>query len=242
MFIFCFHLVSVRPQTSDFKPYLWIGIGTLLILIIATTVLLCILRWKMLKTPATILVPDTGRAEHWYKQLKVIKITIFVFPFLFIMPHEISDVRAAETVYEEIRDSHLDADESLHDSYWSDEFDETSSNPSDVINYYIQPVNEYENTVLTLYENYMESQGYQDPVCAKDECKEKKQKAADDTDVDDADAADDDEENRYDNNENNEDYDDDGEYEIPETNLTYDIQSNSPVQLFLFVDLDSLPP
>ena len=88
----------------------------------------------------------------------------------------------------------------------------------------------------------MESQGYQDPVCAKDECKEKKQKAADDTDVDDADAADDDEENRYDNNENNEDYDDDGEYEIPETNLTYDIQSNSPVQLFLFVDLDSLPP
>ena len=89
----------------------------------------------------------------------------------------------------------------------------------------------------------MESQGYQDPVCAKDKCKGMEKKATDDADVDDADAAaDDDEENRYDNNKNDEDYDDDGEYEIPETTLTYDIQSNSPVQLFLFVDLDSLHP
>ena len=146
--------------------------------------------------------------------------------FLFFLNScQILDERAVETVYEEIRDSRLDAIESMNNSSWSDEFDETSSNPSDVINYYIQPVNEYENTVLVLYENYMESQGYQDPVCAKDKCMGKDQKVTDSDDDDDDD-----------------DDVDDG-YEIPEkteTIITYDILSNSPVELFLFVDnLDS---
>ena len=187
----------------------------------------------------------------------------------------ISEEAVVETVYEEINESNLDPDESLHDNSWSDEFDETSSNPSDVINYYIQPVNEYENTVLTLYENYMESQGYQDPVCAKDKCIEKQQKVTgntnkdDDGDTDDnntdnideddsndnnddghEDSTDDtDHDDGYDNNEDdagendddrrNKSIDEDGGYEIPEkteTTLTYDILSNSPVQIFLFVD------
>ena len=147
-----------------------------------------------------------------------------------------ADARVAETVYEEIRDSRLDAEEPVNDSSWSDEFDETSSNPSDVINYYIQPVNEYENTVLVLYENYMESQGYQDPVCAKDKCKDNI--GDDDNNDDNHDAAaaeDDDDEDAGD--------DEDARYEIPEkteTTLSYDILSNSPVELFLFVD--SLDP
>ena len=144
---------------------------------------------------------------------------------LFLNSCQILDERAVETVYEEIRDSRLDAVESMNNSSWSDEFDETSSNPSDVINYYIQPVNEYENTVLILYENYMESQGYQDPVCEKDKCMGKDQKVTDSDDDDD------------------DDDDVDDVYEIPgktETIITYDILSNSPVELFLFVDnLDS---
>ena len=123
-------------------------------------------------------------------------------------------------MYEEIRDSHLDAEESVHDSSWS-ESEGTSPNPSDVINYYIQPVNEYENTVLTLYENYMESQGYQDPVSAEGMCKEKEHKTTENSSDDEA---------EYDQN-----TDDDG-YEIPLETLTYDILSNSPVELFLFVD------
>ena len=136
----------------------------------------------------------------------------------------LSGIGAAGQDYEEIRDSHLDADESVNDSSWSDGFDETSSNPSDVINYYIQPVNEYENTVLVLYENYMESQ---DPVCEKDNCKEKTEKREKST------------ENRDDEVVGDDDDDDDGGYEIPEKTqitLTYDILSNSPVELFLFVD------
>ena len=81
----------------------------------------------------------------------------------------------------------------------------------------------------------MESQGYQDPVCEKDKCKEKEQKATDsnDDDNDDADADDG----------QGDDIDEDAGYEIPEkteTTLTYDILSNSPVELFLFVEnLDS---
>ena len=124
----------------------------------------------------------------------------------------------------------------MHESSWSDGFDETSSNPSDVINYYIQPVNEYENTVLVLYENYMESQGCQDPVCKKDKCKENEQKANDsnDDDYNDPDV---------DNDGHGDDIDEDAGYEIPEKKeitITYDILSNSPVELFLFVEtLDS---
>ena len=110
----------------------------------------------------------------------------------------------------------------MNDSSWSDDEEDVDTPPSDVINYYIQPVNEYENTILTLYENYMESDGYQDPVCAEDKGNEKEQKVNDSSDDDD---------------------DDDAGYEIPEvteTKLTYDILSNSPVELFLFVD--SLDP
>ena len=39
------------------------------------------------------------------------------------------------------------------------------------INYYIHPVNEYENTDWKVYENYMESEGYDDPVCSGEVCK-----------------------------------------------------------------------
>ena len=118
---------------------------------------------------------------------------------------------------------------SVLDSSWSEEEEEPISKPSDGIHYYIQPINEYENTVLTLYENYKESDGYQDPVCAENkgnEKEQKKQKATDSNDGDDADNDDDDD-------------DDDAGYEIPETTettLTYDILSNSPVELFLFVE------
>ena len=78
----------------------------------------------------------------------------------------------------------------------------------------------------------MESQGYQDPVCEKDKCKEK-EKATYTNDDDD----DDDDDGHNDN------IDDNDGYEIPEvteTKLTYDILSNSPVELVLFVD--SLDP
>ena len=141
------------------------------------------------------------------------------------------DERAPETVYEEINESSLDADESMDDSSWNGEIYETSFNSNDVINYYIQPVNEYENTVLILYENYMESQGYQDPVCEKEKCKEK-QKSTDSND-DNSDDYDDDD---ADDGHNDDDEDDNDGYEIPETTLTYDILSNSPVELFLFVE------
>ena len=131
----------------------------------------------------------------------------------------------------------------MNDSSWSDEVDETNPNPSDVINYYIQPVNEYENTVLVLYENYMESQGYQDPVCAKDKCNEKGEKEHIATDSTDEDFCHDNNTNDVDDNDDDDNTDKDNGYEIPETTqatLKYDILSNSPVELFLFVDsLDS---
>ena len=75
----------------------------------------------------------------------------------------------------------------------------------------------------------MESQGYQDPVCEKDKCKEKK-KVTEKTDVG--------HENNTDDVDDGDDIDDDG-YEVPEKTemtITYDILSNSPVELFLFVD------
>ena len=70
----------------------------------------------------------------------------------------------------------------MNDSSCNDEEEDVHMTPGDVINYYIQPANEYENTVLILYE------GYQDPVCVKNKCKEKeqkKQKATDNNDNDD---------------------------------------------------------
>ena len=127
------------------------------------------------------------------------------------------------------------------DSSWSEEEQGPISKPSDGIHYYIQPVNEYENTVLVLYENYMESQGYQDPVCVKDKCKGK-EKTTDSNDGEDDDDDDDDDDDAGDDGDND-DIDDNDGYEIPEmtdTTLTYDILSNSPVELVLFVD--SLDP
>ena len=75
----------------------------------------------------------------------------------------------------------------------------------------------------------MESQGYQDPVCAKDKCEEKK-KITEKTDVVHENNTDDVDDCKYDGG--------DG-YEVPEKTemtITYDILSNSPVELFLFVD------
>ena len=154
----------------------------------------------------------------------------------FLNSFEASAGRASQRVYEEIRDSQLDAGESVNESSWSDE---TSPSPTDVINYYIQPVNEYENTVLILYENYMESQGYQDPVCEKDNCKDNNDDDDNDDDNhDDDDGDDDDDDDDYDDG-HDDHIDENAGYEIPEkteTTLTYDILSNSPVELFLFVD------
>ena len=150
------------------------------------------------------------RNHHNYREcLLSVNNTVATFFALYILS-QIPDEQVAETAYEEINESTMDFDGSMDESSWSDEIDETSSNPSDVINYYIQPVNEYENTVLTLYENYMESDGHQDPVSAKDKFNEKKKKDTENTD-------------------------DDG-YEIPMVTLTYDILSNSPVEVFLFVE------
>ena len=75
-------------------------------------------------------------------------------------------IQAADGTYEEIRESRLNPDlEEAVESDWSKEMDELSSDVNDDgIHYYIQPVNEYENTKLTVYENYMESGGYEDPV------------------------------------------------------------------------------
>ena len=67
----------------------------------------------------------------------------------------------------------------------------------------------------------MESDGYQDPVCAKERCKEKEKKATENSS---------DDETGFDKTTN------DDRYEIPLETLTYDILSNSPVELFLFVD------
>ena len=65
-------------------------------------------------------------------------------------------------------DSNLHAEEEDIESDWSKEMDELSSDVNDDgIHYYIQPVNEYENTKFTLYENYMESGGYEDPVISR---------------------------------------------------------------------------
>ena len=134
------------------------------------------------------------------------------------------DEGPAETAYEEINESSMNVDGSMDESFWSDASEETGS---DVINYYIQPVNEYENTVLVLYENYMESQGYQDPVCVKDKCKgeDKGKKSTASNEDDDG----------YDNKSDDDDDDDDDDDEIPLTTLTYDILSNSPVELFLYL-------
>ena len=132
-----------------------------------------------------------------------------------------------ELPYEEIRDSMLDEiveritieemDELSYDvteedneSDWSREMDELSSDVNDDgIHYYIQPVNEYENTELTVYENHMESGGYEDPVS-----QQKKQTVKENMNFQE-------------------------DYEIPDVGnnlLKYDILSQSPEELSLVAD------
>ena len=55
-------LVSTGPEASDFEPYYsGIGTGTLLILMIVTTVILCILiKRKGAQSNTVIPVPETG--------------------------------------------------------------------------------------------------------------------------------------------------------------------------------------
>ena len=73
----------------------------------------------------------------------------------------LNDSEQPELAYEEIRDSMLDKMTDGSGSNWSKEMDELSSDVNDDgIHYYIQPVNEYENTEFTLYENYKESREY----------------------------------------------------------------------------------
>ena len=95
-------------------------------------------------------------------------------------------------------------------SDWSKEIDELSSDVNDDgIHYYIQPVNEYENTELTVYENYVKSGGYEDPV-----------------------------RNWRKTGDQSKGQDDDG-YELPvqtDTVITYNILSRSPVELVLTVE------
>ena len=114
-----------------------------------------------------------------------------------------------ETVYEEIRDSHLDPhveDVSPgRSSSWSED-----SSFDDTIHYYIQPVNEYENTVWTVYENYKQSDdGYEEGVKSQDI------------------------QSKSSSNNSQQDG-----YEIPETHkhhLTYEILSGSPEEVEFFV-------
>ena len=123
-----------------------------------------------------------------------------------------SDATAAASTYEEIHDSMLDEISEKIESDWSKEIDELSSDVNDDgIHYHIQTVNEYENTEFTLYENYMESGGYEDPVCNR--------KTGDE----------------------NKTMDDDGYEVPVKTEevLTYKMISRSPVELVLIVDEES---
>ena len=71
---------------------------------------------------------------------------------------------AVETDYQEIRDSCLDMDESQEESSWSEGNEETSFSSADAIQYYMIPVNEYENSEWKVYENYLQSNGYEEAV------------------------------------------------------------------------------
>ena len=119
-----------------------------------------------------------------------------------------------DTEYEEIRDSRVNIEESVEESSWSKDIEETSTdNAFDAIHYYIQPVNEYENSELKVYENYLQSGGYEEAVYSP----KRKSKSSD----------------------SSQDLSQD-EYEVPvkEDNvIKYDILSRSPVEFTLFVEL-----
>ena len=69
-----------------------------------------------------------------------------------------------ESEYQDIDESCLDMDAAPYDSSWSEAIEETSFNSVDSIHYYIQPVNEYENSEWKVYENYLQSDGYEEAV------------------------------------------------------------------------------
>ena len=79
------------------------------------------------------------------------------------MYEEINDSGEGEA--DDVIDENPDIEEGVESS-WSEFSDESVT-----INYYIHPVNEYENTNWKVYENYMESGGYDDPVCFGEVCK-----------------------------------------------------------------------
>ena len=56
--------VSDRPRAQSLEQYYsWIGIGTMIILIIATTTLVYILKRRRVQSTVAILVPETGISE-----------------------------------------------------------------------------------------------------------------------------------------------------------------------------------
>ena len=141
-----------------------------------------------------------------------------------------------EAVYEAVSESHSHREhgyEEINDVPEVDDEVESSwsefSDESVTINYYIHPVNEYENTNWKVYENYMESGGYDDPVCSGEVCKRQptakgqtEQKLEKDEAV---------RNNPVESNEEAEGY------EIPVKSdivLTYNILSNSPIETVLF--------
>ena len=95
-------------------------------------------------------------------------------------------------------------------SDWSKEIEEISSD--DCMTCDIQPVNEYENTEITLYENYMESGGYEDPVCNRKTDDKNKNVKEDGYDIP-----------------------DNGQKPV-----TYDVLSSSPEELVLTIDEGAL--
>ena len=108
-----------------------------------------------------------------------------------------------DTVYEEIRDSRLNMEESEEESSWSEDIEDT--NTDNAIHYYIQPVNEYENSEWKVYEN-------EEAVNSPERQSESSSSSLDLSQ---------------------------DEYEVPEKAenvITYDILSNSPVELIFYVD------
>ena len=59
--------VSVRPRAPSLEQY-WIGIGTVIMLVIAVTTLVYILKRRRVQLTAAILVPETGISELCKKE------------------------------------------------------------------------------------------------------------------------------------------------------------------------------
>ena len=217
-----FFILLVASTQNQTIYYVGISSGTILILVLCITIVFCLISKRRKKNTSKTITAEAGK--HDYNSIHLNFSEKSMKQFLIGLPPYKghldcclypSEGVAVETQYEEIRDSRLDPDiEEDIESDWSREMDELSSDVNDDgIHYYIQPVNEYENTELTVYENYMESGGYEDPV-SNWRKKEDESKTMDG----------------------------DG-YEIPvkaENVITYKILSRSPVELVLTVDDDSV--